>query len=141
MKIWTSGCFDILHVGHIELFRYAKSLGDELVVGVDSDEKIRLDKEYKDLSEVAKVFATLKFLKGVVVFRDKIEKVKSKTPHFLPPASKNKIEFQLLHEDVLEKFFKYYNEITQSPEHRDLRAAKRLGKYTPTMELLERFDC
>ena len=70
-----------------------------------------------------------------------LEKVKSKTPHFLPPASKNKIEFQLLHEDVLEKFFKYYNEITQSPEHRDLRAAKRLGKYTPTMELLERFDC
>ena len=44
MKIWTNGCFDILHRGHIEMFRYAKSLGDELVVGVDSDEKVKLDK-------------------------------------------------------------------------------------------------
>ena len=44
MKVWTNGCFDILHRGHIELFRYAKSLGDELVVGVDSDEKVKKDK-------------------------------------------------------------------------------------------------
>ena len=44
IKVWTNGCFDILHRGHIEMFRYAKSLGDELVVGVDSDEKVKLDK-------------------------------------------------------------------------------------------------
>ena len=44
MKIWTSGCFDILRRGHIELFKYAKSLGDELVVGIDSDEKVKKDK-------------------------------------------------------------------------------------------------
>ena len=37
MKVWTNGCFDILHRGHIELFRYAKSLGDELVVGIDTE--------------------------------------------------------------------------------------------------------
>ena len=42
--IWTNGCFDILHRGHIELFKYASLLGDELVVGVDTDEKVRLDK-------------------------------------------------------------------------------------------------
>src|SRR5713101_1298063 len=43
-KIWTNGCFDILHRGHIELFKYAKSLGDELAVGVDSDRKVMGDK-------------------------------------------------------------------------------------------------
>ena len=42
--IWTNGCFDILHRGHIELFRYAKSIGDELIVGIDSDEKVKKDK-------------------------------------------------------------------------------------------------
>ena len=44
MKIWTNGCFDILHIGHIALFKYARSLGDELIVGIDSDEKVKRDK-------------------------------------------------------------------------------------------------
>ena len=42
--IWINGCFDILHRGHIEMFRYAKSLGDTLIVGVDSDKKVKKDK-------------------------------------------------------------------------------------------------
>ena len=37
MKVWTNGCFDILHRGHLELFRYARSLGDELIVGIDTE--------------------------------------------------------------------------------------------------------
>jgi len=40
-KIWTNGCFDIIHKGHIELFRYAKSLGDKLIVGTDTDRRIK----------------------------------------------------------------------------------------------------
>ena len=44
INVWTNGCFDILHRGHIEMFRYAKSLGDVLYVGIDSDEKVRRDK-------------------------------------------------------------------------------------------------
>ena len=42
--IWTNGCFDVLHRGHIELFKYAKSLGDWLVVGIDTDERVRAAK-------------------------------------------------------------------------------------------------
>ena len=42
--IWTNGCFDIMHPGHIELFKAAKALGDRLIVGVDTDEKVALDK-------------------------------------------------------------------------------------------------
>lgn len=40
-NIWTNGCFDILHPGHIKLFEYAKSLGEKLHVGIDSDNRIK----------------------------------------------------------------------------------------------------
>ena len=42
--IWTNGCFDIMHPGHIELFKAAKALGDRLIVGIDTDEKVATDK-------------------------------------------------------------------------------------------------
>lgn len=39
--IWTNGVFDVLHPGHIELLKVSKSLGDFLVVGLDSDRRVR----------------------------------------------------------------------------------------------------
>ena len=44
--VWTNGCFDILHPGHMELFKIAKSLGDRLIVGIDEDKKVRMDKGF-----------------------------------------------------------------------------------------------
>ena len=38
--VWINGCFDVLHRGHIELFKYAKSLGEALIVGVDADIRV-----------------------------------------------------------------------------------------------------
>ena len=40
-NIWVNGCFDIVHLGHIRLLRYAKSLGDFLIVGIDGDSRIK----------------------------------------------------------------------------------------------------
>lgn len=44
ITVWTNGCFDILHPGHMELFKIAKSLGDRLIVGIDEDYKVSTDK-------------------------------------------------------------------------------------------------
>lgn len=42
MKIvFTNGCFDILHVGHVRYLQEARSLGDKLIVGINSDESVR----------------------------------------------------------------------------------------------------
>ena len=40
--VWTNGCYDIMHSGHIDSLKYAKSLGKKLCVGVNSDESIKI---------------------------------------------------------------------------------------------------
>ena len=109
MKIWTSGCFDILHKGHIELFRYAKSLGDELVVGIDSDEKIRLDKGKKrpinDLQYRMTMLQSIKYIDKVIPFdntKELRDTVKWYRPNIIVMGSdwKNK---EVIGEDYAEK--------------------------------------
>jgi len=72
MKIWTNGCFDVLHRGHIELFRYAKSLGSELVVGIDTDEKVKLDKgenrPINNLQDRMYMLQSIKYINKVIPF-------------------------------------------------------------------------
>ena len=41
MKVFTNGCFDILHPGHIDLLTRAKAMGDRLIVGINSDASTR----------------------------------------------------------------------------------------------------
>jgi D-beta-D-heptose 7-phosphate kinase/D-beta-D-heptose 1-phosphate adenosyltransferase len=39
--IFVNGTFDILHPGHVQLLNYARSLGDSLIVAIDSDRRVR----------------------------------------------------------------------------------------------------
>jgi D-sedoheptulose 7-phosphate isomerase len=41
MIVFTNGCFDLLHAGHVDLLERARSLGDRLIVGINSDASIR----------------------------------------------------------------------------------------------------
>ncbi len=87
--VFTNGCFDILHVGHIQYLRKAKSLGDVLVVGLNSDRSVKVIKGEKrpivPQEDRAEVLAALEFVDYVVFFDEPdpfslIEKVK---PHIL----------------------------------------------------------
>ena len=46
MIVFVNGCFDVLHRGHFELIKYTSSLGDTLIVALDSDKKVSQDKGY-----------------------------------------------------------------------------------------------
>ena len=72
MKVWTNGCFDILHRGLIELFRYARSIGDELIVGINTDEKVRKDKgkdrPINNLQDRIFMLQSIKYIDKVIPF-------------------------------------------------------------------------
>ena len=70
--VFTNGCFDLLHPGHIETLEKARSLGDALVVGVNSDRSVREMKgEGRPIlpeQERAEILAALECVNGVVIF-------------------------------------------------------------------------
>jgi D-beta-D-heptose 7-phosphate kinase/D-beta-D-heptose 1-phosphate adenosyltransferase len=39
--VWINGCFDVLHYGHFKLIQYASSFGGKLVIGIDSDDRVK----------------------------------------------------------------------------------------------------
>ena len=75
--IWTNGCFDVLHRGHIELFKYAKSLGDYLVVGIDDDSRIKKSKgdtrPINCLEDRLEMLRSIKYIDKVVDFNSDSE--------------------------------------------------------------------
>jgi len=72
--VFTNGVFDLLHPGHVHYLRHARSLGDALIVGVNSDRSVRAikgpDRPIVPEDERAELLAALASVDGVVVFDD-----------------------------------------------------------------------
>lgn len=70
--VFTNGCFDIIHIGHIRLLQTARSYGDILIVGVNSDSSVkRLKGEKRPVvcqSDRAEILAALECVSFVVIF-------------------------------------------------------------------------
>jgi D-beta-D-heptose 7-phosphate kinase/D-beta-D-heptose 1-phosphate adenosyltransferase len=71
MRIWVNGCFDVLHIGHISLLEYAKTLG-HVLVGIDSDERVKqlkgVDRPINSVDDRIKMLKSLKFVDDVCMF-------------------------------------------------------------------------
>ncbi len=70
--VFTNGCFDILHVGHIRYLTQARKLGDILIVGLNTDRSVRMIKGEKrpivPEKERAEVLSSLEVVDYVVLF-------------------------------------------------------------------------
>ena len=96
--VFTNGCFDIIHAGHVDYLEEAKALGDLLVVGMNSDDSIRRIKGEKrpivpqDMR--ARVLSSLKPVDYVVIFEEDtpFELIKRVKPHILVKGGDWKLE-------------------------------------------------
>jgi rfaE bifunctional protein nucleotidyltransferase chain/domain len=70
--VFTNGCFDLLHPGHIQILEAARALGDALIVGINSDESVRtlkgVGRPVIPQQERAEILASLESVDGVLIF-------------------------------------------------------------------------
>lgn len=77
--VFTNGCFDLIHAGHVRYLQAAKAFGRSLVVGLNSDQSVQTIKPQKPSfpprpivpeQQRAEVLAALKAVDGVVIFNE-----------------------------------------------------------------------
>lgn len=107
--VFTNGCFDLLHLGHVDYLEKARQLGDKLVVGVNTDASVsRLkgpDRPLQDEMSRARIMASLLFTDIVVLFGEETpyELIKAINPDILVKGDDYAIQNIVGHDLVLEK--------------------------------------
>lgn len=106
--VFTNGCFDILHRGHVEYLEYASTLGDILVIGVNSDESVRRlkgkERPINTLVDRMYVLAALYMTDFVTSFHEDTpyNLIKEIMPHILVKAGDYTPE-EVVGKDIVEK--------------------------------------
>jgi rfaE bifunctional protein nucleotidyltransferase chain/domain len=96
--VFTNGCFDILHRGHIQYLAQAAELGDLLVIGLNTDESVKKlkgsSRPWLDENARALILASLGFVSAVVLFNEDTpyELIKKIQPDFLVKGGDYKVE-------------------------------------------------
>jgi len=72
--VFTNGCFDIIHRGHIEYLTKASELGNFLIIGLNTDESVKLlkgnNRPVQNQNDRALILASLQFVNAVVLFSE-----------------------------------------------------------------------
>jgi cytidyltransferase-like protein len=99
VKVFVSGCFDIVHGGHLEFFTQAKSLGDYLIVSFAGDNSLRIHKNKKSalpIEHKRKLLESINTIDKVMVSEDEVEGLDFQTnfllesPHILAVTEDDK---------------------------------------------------
>ena len=70
--IFTNGCFDIIHAGHIEYLKQSRQYGDKLIVGLNSDESMkRIKREsFHNQEDRKAVLEAIRYVDEVIIFEE-----------------------------------------------------------------------
>src|ERR1700732_2101859 len=87
--VFTNGCFDLLHVGHVRYLKEARGLGDYLVVALNSDASVRSlkgpERPVQSQDDRAEILSSLSFVDAVTIFDEPtpLELIQLLTPNVL----------------------------------------------------------
>jgi D-beta-D-heptose 7-phosphate kinase/D-beta-D-heptose 1-phosphate adenosyltransferase len=97
MIVFTNGCFDVLHIGHIELLKYCATFG-KVIVGLNSDESVRRlkgnSRPFNNQQDRKKLLESIKYVSSVRVFEEDTpyELIKSIKPDLIVKGGDYKVE-------------------------------------------------
>ncbi|MBI5184176.1 MAG: D-glycero-beta-D-manno-heptose-7-phosphate kinase [Nitrospinae bacterium] len=107
--VFTNGCFDILHGGHIEFLQQARSMGDFLVVGINSDSSVKglkgSGRPIKTQTERASILAALKYVDAITIFSEPTpyKLISELKPDVLVKGSDYKVD-EVVGKDIVEGY-------------------------------------
>ena len=87
--VFTNGCFDLLHLGHLDYLARAADLGDRLVVAINSDASVQKikgpERPVKDETSRAMVLSSLLYVDAIIIFADEtpIKLIEAINPDYL----------------------------------------------------------
>lgn len=128
--VFINGCFDILHRGHIEFFKYAKSIGDKLIVAIDSDDRVS---KMKGKSRPVNCFDDRVFVLNSIKYIDEVYGFNSNIDLEVL-LFRIKPEVMIVGSDWKDK------EIVGSKYAKELQFFNRIEQYSTTKVLQRSFD-
>ena len=110
--VFTNGCFDLIHIGHVSLFQKAKTLGDVLIVAINSDKSLAGLKGPKrplvPETDRVKLLSAIDVIDYVVIFPEQTpyNMLKKLTPDILVKGGDYKIE-DIVGREFVKKVYRY----------------------------------
>jgi D-beta-D-heptose 7-phosphate kinase/D-beta-D-heptose 1-phosphate adenosyltransferase len=126
--VFTNGCFDLIHIGHIKFLQAARQLGDSLIVGINTDASVRRIKgEGRPLiseTERADLLSALHFVDYVVLFDETTPKplLHALKPDILVKGKNLRLE-QIVGYDIVKK---YGGEVYRLPFFDSISTSERI---------------
>ncbi len=108
--IFTNGCFDIFHAGHMDYLSQASKLGDILIIGINDDHSVKLNKGEKrpinNLDKRTSILCNLSFVDYVIPFSEKtpLNLIKKIKPNIIVKGGDYKNKRNIVGHDVVTKY-------------------------------------